>query len=71
MFLPELVQHCYKDIRMRYLKFNSIHKEIKSSQQVVIKLAAYGTLIPELKFRYLRDIRMISFLVLSIMKAIL
>jgi hypothetical protein len=54
----ELVLPYSKVTRTKYLRFNSTHKEIKSSQPQVTRLAEFGTLIREPKSRYLMVTRM-------------
>ena len=68
MSLQELVPLYYKDIKMRYLRFNSIHKVTRLSQLVVIRHAEYGTLTRAHRFRCSKATPMISSLVLLTMK---
>jgi hypothetical protein len=42
MSLQEPVSLCFKDIKMKFQRYLSIHKAIRSSPQVAIRLADYG-----------------------------
>ena len=70
MCSQELVQPCFKVMKTRYLKSNSILKAIRSSLPVATKLAEFGTLIRELNVKCWTGMKMKFSPVRSIMKEI-
>ena len=68
MYSLELALLCYKVMKMRYLKSNSILKAIRSSLPVATKLAECGILIQAQSSRFWMGMRTRSLHAPSIMK---